>query len=509
MAQSHKVLRYAPSPTGPQHIGGLRTALYCYLLAQQNKGELILRIEDTDQTRFVEGTEEFIIRACAWLGLEFTQGVHVGGPHVPYRQSERSELYQKYAQFLIDNGHAYYAFDTPEELEQMREELTKAKVEHRTYNYVSRMAMKNSLTLSEAEVKQRLDSGAPYVVRFKVPKKEDIRFVDHVRGHMHFHSSAVDDKVLIKSDGLPTYHLANVVDDHYMQVTHVIRGEEWLSSTPLHVLLYRAFGWEESMPEFAHLALLLSPDGKKLSKREADKFGIPVFPFNWFDKESGNTWEGYKDLGYLPEAVMNYIALLGWNSGREQEIMSREELIQEFSLERCHKAGARFDMKKLDSFQQHYLRQHSNAELAELVKPGLEAAGIPIPSPEYLEEAVILMRERMTFAGDMASSGAYLFQSPTEYAAKARKKWKAAAVELLIEFKDRLAGHSDWEAASIKGAFEAFVEEKETGFGKVMAPLRLALTGVAGGPGLFEIMELIGQEESIRRIDAALVAMPV
>lgn len=286
MAQSHKVLRYAPSPTGPQHIGGLRTALYCYLLAQQNKGELILRIEDTDQTRFVEGTEEFIIRACAWLGLEFTQGVHVGGPHVPYRQSERSELYQKYAQFLIDNGHAYYAFDTPEELEQMREELTKAKVEHRTYNYVSRMAMKNSLTLSEAEVKQRLDSGAPYVVRFKVPKKEDIRFVDHVRGHMHFHSSAVDDKVLIKSDGLPTYHLANVVDDHYMQVTHVIRGEEWLSSTPLHVLLYRAFGWEESMPEFAHLALLLSPDGKKLSKREADKFGIPVFPFNWFDKES-------------------------------------------------------------------------------------------------------------------------------------------------------------------------------------------------------------------------------
>jgi len=503
------VLRYAPSPTGPQHIGGLRTALYCYLLAQQNGGELILRIEDTDQTRFVEGAEEFIIKALKWLDLEFSQGVHVGGPHAPYRQSERSELYQQYAKQLVEAGHAYYAFDTPEELEQMREELTKAKVENRTYNYVSRMSMKNSLTLSEEEVQQRIASGDPYVIRFKVPKKDDVRFQDLVRGHMHFHSSAVDDKVLVKSDGLPTYHLANVVDDHHMEVSHVIRGEEWLSSTPLHVLLYRALGWESEMPTFAHLSLLLSPDGRKLSKREADKFGIPVFPFDWKDAESGNTWEGYADLGYLPEAVMNYIALLGWNPGNEQELMTREELVAAFSMDRCHKAGARFDMKKLNAFQEHYLRNHATPELAALARPALEAAGIAIPSEEYLHQTVELMRERMTFAHDLAQTAAYLFQAPTEYHAKAQKKWKAGPVELLIEFKGRLENEDSWMAVDLKGQFEAFVAEKETGFGKVMAPLRLALTGVAGGPGLFEIMELIGKTECLNRIASALVALPV
>ncbi|MCL4109799.1 UNVERIFIED_CONTAM: hypothetical protein GTU68_052058 [Idotea baltica] len=476
------VLRYAPSPTGPQHIGGLRTALYCYLLAKQQGGELILRIEDTDQTRFVEGAEDFIIKALNWLELDFTQGVHVGGPHAPYRQSERSELYQTYAKQLVDNGHAYYAFDTPEELEQMREELIKAKVENRTYN----------LTLSEDEVQSRISSGAPYVIRFKVPKKDDVRFLDLVRGHMHFHSSAVDDKVLVKSDGLPTYHLANVVDDHHMEVTHVIRGEEWLSSAPLHVLLYRALGWEDSMPSFAHLSLLLSPDGRKLSKREA-----------------GATWEGYANLGYLPEAVMNYIALLGWNPGTEQEIMSREELIQGFSMERCHKAGARFDMKKLNAFQEHYLRNRSTEDLAALARPALEAADIAIPSEDYLQQTVALMRERMVFAHDLAHTAAYLFQAPTEYNAKAQKKWKAGPVELLIEFKARLENEDCWNATDLKGQFEGFVAEKETGFGKVMAPLRLALTGVAGGPGLFEIMELIGKTECIQRIESALVALPV
>lgn len=503
------VLRYAPSPTGPQHIGGLRTALYCYLLAKQQGGELILRIEDTDQTRFVEGAEDFIVKALNWLELDFTQGVHVGGPHAPYRQSERFELYQTYAKQLVESGHAYYAFDTPEELEQMREELTKAKVENRTYNYVSRMSMTNSLTLSEEEVQARISSGATYVIRFKVPKKDDVRFLDLVRGHMHFHSSAVDDKVLVKSDGLPTYHLANVVDDHHMEVTHVIRGEEWLSSTPLHVLLYRALGWEDEMPTFAHLSLLLSPDGRKLSKREADKFGIPIFPFNWEDAESGNTWEGYANLGYLPEAVMNYIALLGWNPGTEQEIMSREELIEGFSMERCHKAGARFDMKKLNAFQEHYLRNRSTENLAALARPALEAAGIEIPSEDYLQQTVALMRERMVFAHDLAHTAAYLFQAPSEYNAKAQKKWKAGAVELLVEFKTRLENEDSWNATDLKGQFEGFVAEKETGFGKVMAPLRLALTGVSGGPGLFEIMELIGKAECLERIESALVALPV
>jgi len=503
------VLRYAPSPTGPQHIGGLRTALYCYLLAQQNNGELILRIEDTDQTRYVEGTEEFIIEAVKWLGMSFTQGVHVGGPHTPYRQSERSELYQKFAQQLIDQGDAYYAFDTPEELEEMRQKLQESGVDQQTYNYVSRQSMKNSLTLPAEEVKERIDSGEKYVVRFKVPTKEDIRFKDSIRGHMHFQSSVVDDKVLLKSDGLPTYHLANVVDDYHMGVTHVIRGEEWLPSTPLHVLLYKALGWIESMPTFAHLSLLLDPSGRKLSKRNADKHGIPVFPFDWFDEKSGETWSGYRESGYLPEAVANYIALLGWHPGTEQELMSMDEMIQSFSLERCHKAGAKFDLDKLNSFQQHYLRNKSTQDLGALVRAELEKAGIVIASDALLHGAVDLMRERITFAKDMVQSGAYFFEPPAEYHAKTvKKKWKAEPVEMLKEFTEELKAMG-WDHGSLHDGFKAFVEAKEVGMGKLMAPLRLALTGAAGGPGLFETMELLGREESLARLQQAFVALPV
>lgn len=506
---SKMVLRYAPSPTGPQHIGGLRTALYCYLLAQKHGGEFILRIEDTDQNRFVEGAEDFIIRAAEWLGLKFTQGVHVGGPHAPYRQSERSELYGKFAQQLLDQGDAYYAFDTPEDLAEMRRILEENKVEHRTYNYVTRQSMKNSLTLPAEEVQRRIDAGEPYVVRFKVPTKEDIRFQDIIRGHMHFHSSVVDDKVLLKSDGLPTYHLANVVDDYHMEVTHVVRGEEWLPSTPLHVLLYKALGWADKMPVFAHLALLLGPNGGKLSKRNADKFGIPVFPFDWLDPASGETWRGYKDLGYLPEAVMNYISLLGWHPGTEQELMSRAELIEAFSLERCHKAGAKFDMDKLKSFQEHYLRAKSTTELAALVRPSVEAAGYEV-SDTFLETAVELMRERIAFPQDLVQQGAFFFAAPTEYHEKSvRKKWKADPVAMLRELLPRFESAGEWKAETLHGIFVAFVEEKEVGMGKLMAPLRLALTGMAGGPGLFETAELVGKEETIARINAALERLPV
>ena len=503
------VLRYAPSPTGPQHIGGLRTALYCHLLAQQLDGELILRIEDTDQGRYVEGTEEFIVKAVNWLGYKFSQGVHVGGPHAPYRQSERSADYQKFAKQLIESGNAYYAFDTTEELEKMREDLEAAGMDNRGYNYVSRMAMRNSLTLSEAEVKELMDANTPYVVRFKVPEKEDVRFKDEIRGFQHWHSSNIDDRVLLKSDGLPTYHLANVVDDHAMQVTHVVRGEEWLSSTPLHVLLYQAFGWEDSMPKFAHLALLLDPKGRKLSKRNASEFGIPVFPFNWLDKPSGETWEGYADLGYLPEALLNYIALLGWHPGREEEIMSMEEMIELFSLERCHHAGARFDVDKLNSFQAHYLRLKSDAELAEMFQPSVAAAGFDADQA-FLEGVAVLMRERITFATDVVSQAPFFFTAPTEYNPKmARKNWKALSVELITAFRAQLESATDWNDKTIHDIFHAFVAEKEVGFGKVMAPFRLALTGMPNGPGAFEIAALLGKTETLARIDAAIANLPV
>lgn len=502
------VLRYAPSPTGPQHIGGLRTALYCHLLAQQLGGELILRIEDTDQGRLVEGAEDFIVKAIQWLDYKFTQGVHIGGPHAPYRQSERSELYQKYAQQLIDSGNAYYAFDTPEELEKMREDLEASGMDNRGYNYVTRMSMRNSLTLSAEETQSLIESGTPFVIRFKVPVKEDVRFKDEIRGFQHWHSSNIDDRVLMKSDGLPTYHLANVVDDHTMGVTHVVRGEEWLSSTPIHVLLYQAFGWLDTMPKFAHLALLLDPKGRKLSKRNASEFGIPVFPFNWFDEASGETWEGYHDLGYLPEALLNYIALLGWHPGREEEIMSMEEMIELFSLDRCHHAGARFDVAKLNSFQAHYLRLKSDAELAEMMRPSIEAAGFS-PDSNYLEGVAVLMRERITFPQDVIAQARFFFEAPSTYDEKmASKNWKAQSVELMNEFKGQLAALDTWSTASVHDLFHAFVAEKEVGFGKVMAPFRIALTGIPNGPGCFEIAELLGKTETLARINAAIENLP-
>ncbi len=502
------VLRYAPSPTGPQHVGGLRTALYCYLLAQKLDGELILRIEDTDQGRFVPGAEEFIVRAIDWLGITFTQGVHVGGPHAPYRQSERSALYQAYAKQLVDAGQAYYAFDTAEELEEMRTKLEASGLDIRGYNYVTRMSMRNSLTLPADEVARLVAAGTNCVVRLKVPHKVDIRFHDEIRGPQHWHSSNVDDRVLLKSDGLPTYHLANVVDDHLMGVTHVVRGEEWLSSTPTHVLLYDAFGWRDTMPKFAHLALLLGPNGKKLSKRNADQFGIPIFPFNWLDEASGEIWEGYKDLGYLPEALLNYIVFLGWHPGGENEIFSLAEMVELFSLERCHHAGAQFDMAKLLSFQEHYLRTKSDADLAALVRPSVEAAGYKV-TDAYLQAIVPLMRDRISFANELVAKGKFLFEAPTVYdAGFAAKNWKQQSIDLLREFLPRLEALSPWNTQSVHDLFHAFVVEKAVGIGKVMAPLRLALTGVAAGPGCFEMAEAFGQADTLRRIQAAVDNLP-
>lgn len=497
------VLRYAPSPTGPQHVGGLRTALYCYLMAQKLGGELILRIEDTDQGRFVPGAEEFIIRAVKWAGLEFTQGVHVGGPHAPYRQSERSALYKEHAQRLLDGGHAYLAFDTEEELEAMRKRLEAAGADNWAYSYLTRMTMRNSLTLPREEVDRLLAEGVPHVVRFKVPEKAEVRFHDEIRGAMHIHGSHLDDKVLMKSDGLPTYHLANVVDDRLMGVTHVVRGEEWLSSTPLHVLLYRAFGWEAEMPSFAHLALLLDPKGRKLSKRNASDFGIPVFPFNWFDEASGETWEGYADLGYLPEALISYIALLGWHPGTEEERLTMPELIAAFSLDRCHSAGAKFDIKKLLSFQEHYLRAKTDAELAALVRPHVDKAGYKVEDP-YLQRVSALMRERVSFAHEVVRDGVYFFETPRKYdEGMVAKQWKGEAPQLIAGFAAQLAGLTDWNATAVHDLFHAYVQEKGVGLGKVMAPFRLALTGVPNGPGCFEIAEVIGRQETLERLRLA------
>jgi glutamyl-tRNA synthetase len=505
------VTRYAPSPTGPQHIGGVRTALYCYLFARKHQGEFILRIEDTDQTRFVPGAEQYIIDAVNWCGFKFTQGVHIGGPHAPYRQSERSEIYRKHAQTLLDGGFAYIAFDTPEEIEEMKRQLEATGVKGATYNYMTRTSMRNSLTMSAEEVQQRIAAGEKYVVRFKIPAKEEIRFHDIVREHVNIHSSQLDDKVLLKSDGLPTYHLANVVDDHLMAVTHVIRGDEWLSSTPLHILLYRAFGWEDTMPTFAHLPLMINPDGSKMSKRNAAKFGIPVFPQNWTvhedgpEAKKGDIWEGYRNLGYLPEAFLNYIALLGWHPSSDQEIMSLDELTAAFSLEGVNKAPVKFDIEKLKFFNAHYLRQKPNSELLPEVKSQLSALALPHPTDEALNAIVNQMRERVTFAREFVQNCLYYYAAPVLYDEEVvKKKWKEESDGLLKAFAETAASVEVWTATNLEQAAKDMTTAMGAKLGSLMMPLRTALTGVTGGPGTFDIAEVIGKEESLRRLQAAI-----
>lgn len=495
-------VRFAPSPTGALHIGGVRTALYNYLLARQHKGTMILRIEDTDQGRFVSGAEDYILQSLAWVGIKIDEGVGVGGPHAPYRQSERKEIYQQYAQKLLADGNAYYAFDTEAELETMRKASPNAQ-----YDATTRLQMKNSLTLSAAEVQQRLSSGEKYVIRFQVPANQEVKLNDLIREEVVFNTAQVDDKVLMKSDGMPTYHLANVVDDYLMKISHVIRGEEWLPSAPLHVLLYKALGWEKDMPQFAHLPLLLKPDGNgKLSKRAADQMGFPIFPLTWKDPVTNEVAKGFKESGYLPEALINFLAFLGWNPGTEQEFFSMEELIDAFSIERINKAGARFDIQKAQWFNQQYIKAKSNETLAEQL---LKESGQSI-SKENAIKICTIMKERVTFQQEIWEHGQFFFSAPTTFdEGVVNKKWNDDAVRTLTAFRDALAAESSIDAVSAKQLFEAAAASVNVGAGKVMQVLRVALTGNASGPDLMMTMEIIGCNEVVARLNHALQTLKV
>lgn len=497
-------VRFAPSPTGALHIGGVRTALYNFLLARKHGGKMILRIEDTDQQRFVPGAEEYIREALGWVGIQIDEGVGVGGPHAPYRQSERKDLYGQYSEDLLQKGFAYYAFDTPEELDAMRERLKLAGVPSPQYNSITRMQMRNSLTLPEDEVKALISDGVPYVIRLKVPRKEEVRLHDLIRGWVMVHSAQIDDKVLMKSDGMPTYHLANVVDDHLMGITHVIRGEEWLPSAPLHVLLYKYLGWESTMPKFAHLPLLLKPDGNgKLSKRDADQMGFPIFPLTWRDPESGEVAQGYREAGYLPEALVNFLALLGWNPGTTQEIFSMEELVEAFTVERIGKAGTRFDIHKAQWFNQHYLKTKPDEVLAGYLLAELNKEGIVCEQEKALK-IVSIMKERATFPRDLWTQGRFLFNAPQEYDEKvAIKKWNDEAIHVLQAFANAL-DDSEWTASEAKSKLEAVCSGLGISTGKILQALRLALTGAGTGPDLMMVMEILGQSEVKDRLQHAI-----
>ncbi|MCL3782340.1 glutamate--tRNA ligase [Prolixibacteraceae bacterium JC049] len=494
-------VRFAPSPTGPLHMGGVRTALFNYLFARKHGGDFLLRIEDTDQTRYVPGAEQYIIESLKWCGIEIDEGIEQGGEFGPYRQSERKAMYRQYSDQLIESGNAYYAFDTPEELDAVRKQFEEKK-ETFTYNTATRGEMKNSLSLSADEVKQRIDAGEPYVVRFKMPVGEEVTENDLIRGNVTFKTELLDDKVLFKSDGMPTYHLANVVDDHLMQISHVIRGEEWLPSLPLHVLLYRALGWGETMPRFAHLPLILKPVGKgKLSKRDGDKMGFPVFPLLWNDPKTGDTSRGYREDGYFPEAFINMMALLGWNPGTEQEIFSMEELIEAFSLERVTKSGSRFDPEKTKWFNHQYMHAKANAEVAELFLPMLAEKGIEAEAA-FVEKVVGMVKERAVFVADLWDQSYFFFQAPTEYDAKTvKKRWKEGVAEKMSEIAEFMKGIENWDAAPMKEQFSEFVTSKEWGFGVIMNAFRLCIVGAGAGPDLFDICEMIGKEDAIARIE--------
>lgn len=497
-------VRFAPSPTGPLHIGGLRTALFNYLYARHHKGTFVLRIEDTDQSRYVPGAEKHIIDSLRWCHLTFDEGPDKGGPHQPYRQSERKELYRQYADRLLQSGNAYLAFDTPEEIEQLRKQ---AEIEGSTFQYdmTVRTRLKNSLTLDETEVKQRVSSGVPYVIRFKIPENEEIQVDDMIRGMVSFHTSILDDKVLFKSDGLPTYHLANVTDDYLMKITHVIRGEEWLPSLPLHVLLYKALGWEKQMPRFAHLPLILKPSGQgKLSKRDGDKMGFPVFPLQWKDPETGEMSSGYRESGYFPEAVVNMLALLGWNPGTDREIFSLDELAEAFSLDRAGRAGARFDPEKARWYNQQYLRQKSQKELTSLFVPIMEKQGI---KADYstIEKIVELVKERAVFIHDLWKEASFFFIPPENYdPVTVKKVWKEDSAGLMQDVKKVLSRIDLFNVTEIENAIKDYALKYQIGMGKIMNPLRLLLVGGSFGPHLIDIIALLGKEETLRRIDTGI-----
>jgi glutamyl-tRNA synthetase len=509
MSERRVRVRFAPSPTGPLHIGGVRTALFNYLFAKKHGGDFILRIEDTDQARYVAGAEAYIQESLEWSGIKIDEGPAQGGPFAPYRQSERKGLYQHYAQQLLDSGHAYYAFDTPEELDLARANA-EAQGDTFTYNARSRGSMKNSLSLSTEESEAIQAASSPYVIRFKMPDNLDVTEVDLIRGSVTFNSSLLDDKVLFKSDGMPTYHLANVVDDHLMEISHVIRGEEWLSSMPLHVLLYRAFGWEATMPRFTHLPLILKPEGKgKLSKRDGDKLGFPVFPLLWNDKVTGEPARGYREDGYFSDAFINMLALLGWNPGTEQEIFSMEELCAAFSLERVGKSGARFDPEKTKWFNHQYLIKKSNLELGALLLPVLHEKGI---SAELSLAAKVcgMVKERCNFVSEIWDQSYFLFQAPHSYDEKiVSKRWKDDVPQIMEEIATFLNSIETWSAPDIKEPFSEYVTAKGWNFGTVMNSLRLCLVGGSFGPDIFEICELIGKDETITRIRKAVNSIAI
>lgn len=502
-------VRFAPSPTGPLHIGGVRTALYNYLFARQNGGKMILRIEDTDQNRFVPGAEQYIIEALDWLGIEFDEGVHLGGPFGPYRQSDRKPMYRQYAELLIRDGWAYYAFDKPEALEAKRKEYEAQK---KTFQYDcnTRLQMENSLSLGMEEAQRRIDAGEPYVVRFQFPDNIDITVHDMIRGDVTMNSRLLDDKVLFKSDGMPTYHLANIVDDHTMEITHVIRGEEWLPSAPLHVMLYKAFGWEETMPRFAHLPLLLKPEGNgKLSKRDGDRLGFPVFPLEWHDPKSGEISSGYREQGYLPQAVVNMLALMGWNPGTEQEIMSMEELIKLFNVEHISKNGAKFNLDKAKWFQHEYFQMLPDEVVADYLQKELDARGITA-SRDYVVRVAGMMKERITFPSELWDTCCYFFQAPTEYNEKdVAKRWTPDMhihMAKVIEILNTVPFEHD---AIHKALLDDYIAANGLNTGKVMNSLRIAVVGRTVGPDMITLILTIGKEETIRRVERAIEKIKV
>ncbi len=495
-------VRFAPSPTGPLHIGGVRTALFNYLFARRNNGKMILRIEDTDSNRFVPGAEDYINESLAWLGIHIDEGVREGGPFGPYRQSERRDIYRKYVDMLLDEGKAYIAFDTPEELAAARERTPNFQ-----YDASTRMQMRNSLTLPAEEVKSLIDAGTQHVVRFLVEPHREITVNDRIRGKVTINSDIVDDKVLFKSaDNLPTYHLANIVDDHLMEVSHVIRGEEWLPSAPLHVMLYEAFGWTDTMPEFVHLPLLLKPVGNgKLSKRDGDKLGFPVFPLEWHDPKTGDVSSGYREKGYLPEAVVNFLALLGWNPGDDTELMDMDTLIQKFSFEHCSKAGAKFDYKKGAWFNHEYLMRMPDDKLARLFMPVLEAKGVTGFSEDYVARAVGMVKSRVDFIDELWDQGDFFFVAPTQYAEKdVRKRWKEDTPQIMEQLIGVLEGIDDMTSANAEKIVLGWIEENGYHLGNVMNAFRLAVVGSCRGPHMFDITELMPRQEVIARIRRAI-----
>lgn len=494
-------VRFAPSPTGGLHLGGVRTVLYNYLFARANDGDFILRIEDTDQTRFVPGAEEYIMECLKWCGLSPDESPVVGGPYAPYRQSERKAIYREYAMQLIGQGHAYYAFDTPEELEEMRRELKTDEHSSVQYDHNTRKRMRNSLTLSADEVNDLLQKGTPYVVRIMVPENQTIVFNDMIRGNIMFDSNLVDDKVLLKADGMPTYHLAVVVDDYLMKVTHAFRGEEWLPSAPVHLLLWEYLGWIADMPEWAHLPLILKPDGNgKLSKRDGDRLGFPVFAMNWYDPNKNGTTGGFREMGFLPEAFVNMLAMLGWNDGSGQEIFSMQELINRFSIDRIHKGGAKFDFEKAKWFNNQYIQQTDNTKLAELARPYILEKGHN-PGAELLVKVVGLIKDRCTLLSDFWTQGFFFFTTPANIELDAIKdKWTDAKQQYFDNLVAELNILPEWTDAAIEQCFNNLVPQYSLKKGDVMLPLRIMLVGGKFGPGVFHIAELIGKEETISRI---------